>query len=124
MTLRQFSTYQWRVDLFDYATMTRTHRGLTIGCGVGAYNFTERCMLTAVDDHQWLITGGYRVTPNALTLMDDRTGDIKQVERQSDRQEEFISNICTSENSKQKQIISMIIMNNQTGQRQMHIIQQ
>lgn len=124
MTLRQRKTYQWRVDLFDYVTMTRTHRGLTIGYGIGAFNFIERCMLAPVDDHQWLIIGGYKVLPNALTLMDDRTGEIKQVERQSDGQEEFISNICTSENSKQQQIISMIMMNNKNGQRQMHVVQQ
>jgi hypothetical protein len=125
MTLRQHNTYQWRVDLFDYVTMNRTHRGLTIGYGIGAFNFIERCMLAPVDDHQWLIIGGYQVQPNALTLMDDRTGEIKQVERPTDQQEEFISNICTSENSKQQQqIITMIIMNNRNGQRQMHIIQQ
>jgi hypothetical protein len=124
MTLRQRNTYQWRVDLFDYNTMTRTHRGLTIGYGIGAFNFIERCMLASIDDHQWLIIGGYEVKPNALTLMDDRTGEIKQVERQSDRQEEFISNICTSENSKQQQIISMIIMDNKNGQRQIHVLQQ
>ncbi|CAF3259444.1 unnamed protein product [Rotaria socialis] len=124
MTLRQRTTCQWRVDLFDYATMTRTHRGLTIGYGIGAFNFIERCMLAPIDDHQWLIIGGYKVTPNALTLMDDRTGEVKQVERQWDQQEEFISNICTSENSKQQQIISMIIIDNLTGQRQMHVMQQ
>ncbi|CAF3340230.1 unnamed protein product [Rotaria sp. Silwood1] len=124
MTLRQRTTYQWRVDLFDYVTMIRTHRGLTIGYGIGAFNFVERCMLAPVDDHQWLIIGGCEVTPNALTLMDDRTGEIKQVERQYDRQEEFITNICISENSKQQQIISMIIIDNQSGQRQMHVMQQ
>jgi len=124
MTLRQHNTNQWRVDLFDYITMIRTHRGLTIGYGIGAFNFIERCMLAPVDDHQWLIIGGYQVQPNALTLMDDRTGEIKQVERQNDRQQEFISNICTSENSKQQQIITMIIMDNQNGQRQMHVVQQ
>ena len=58
MTLRQHKTYQWRVDLFDYVTMTRTHRGLSIGYGMGAFNFIERCMLAAIDDHQWLIIGG------------------------------------------------------------------
>ncbi|CAF0754248.1 unnamed protein product [Adineta steineri] len=125
MTLRQRKTYQWRVDLFDYTTMTRTHRGLTIGCGIGAFNFMERCMLAAIDDHQWLIIGGYKVTPNALTLMDDRTGEVKQVERHNnDRQDEFISNICTSENSKQQQILTMIVMNNATGEHQMHVVEQ
>lgn len=124
MTLRQRSTCQWRVDLFDYVTMARTHRGLTIGYGVGAFNFVERCMLAPVDDHQWLIIGGYKVTPNALTLMDDRTGEVKQLERKADQQEEFISNICTSENSKQQQTISMIIIDNLNGQRQMQVIQQ
>jgi hypothetical protein len=124
MTLRQHKTYQWRVDLFDYVTMIRTHRGLTIGYGIGAFNFIERCMLAPVDDHQWLIIGGYQVQPNALTLMDDRTGEIKQVERQNNRQQEFISNICTSENSKQQQIITMIIVDNKNGQRQMHVVQQ
>ena len=124
MTLRQRTTYQWRVDLFDYVTMTRTHRGLTIGCGIGAFNFIERCMLAPVSDHQWLIIGGYKVKPNAITLMDDRTGEIKQIERQYNRQQEFISNISTSENSKQQQIITMIIMDNKNGQRQMHVMQQ
>jgi hypothetical protein len=124
MTLRQHNTYQWRVDLFDYVTMIRTHRGLTIGYGIGAFNFIERCMLAPVDDHQWLIIGGYKVQPNALTLMDDRTGEIKQVERQNDRKEKFISNICSSENSKQQQIITMIIMDHKNGQCQMHVAQQ
>ncbi len=124
MTLRQRNTYQWRVDLFDYVTMTRTHRGLTIGCGIGAFNFIERCMLAPINDHQWLIIGGYKVKPNAITLMDDRTGEIKQIERQYNRQQEFISNISTSENSKQQQIITMIIMDNKNGQRQMHVMQQ
>jgi len=123
MTLRQHKTYQWRVDLFDYVTMIRTHRGLTIGYGIGAFNFIERCMLAPIDDHQWLIIGGYKVQPNALTLMDDRTGEIKQVERQNDRQQEYISNIYTSEYS-QQQIITMIIMDNKNGQRQMNIVQQ
>jgi len=123
MTLRQHKTYQWRVDLFDYVTMIRTHRGLTIGYGIGAFNFIERCMLAPIDDHQWLIIGGYKVQPNALTLMDDRTGEIKQVERQNDRQQEYISNIFTSEYS-QQQIITMIIMDNKNGQRQMNIVQQ
>lgn len=124
MTLRQHNTYQWRVDLFDYVTMIRTHRGLTIGYGVGAFNFIERCMLASVDDHQWLIIGGYKVQPNALTLMDDRTGAIKQVETPNDKQHEFISNISTNENSKQQQIITMIVTDNETGQRQIHVIQQ
>ncbi|UJR27947.1 hypothetical protein I4U23_009206 [Adineta vaga] len=124
MTFRQRTTYQWRVDLFDYVTMTRTHRGLTIGCGNGSFNFIERCMLTPVDDHQWLIIGGLEVKPNALTLMDDRTGEIKQVLRSTNRQEEFISNICTSENSKRQLIISMMIIDNKTDQRQIHIFHQ
>lgn len=124
MTLRQRTTFQWRVDLFDYATMTRTHRGLSIGAGVGSFNFVERCMLAPVDDHQWLIVGGFEVKPNALTLMDDRTGDIRQAIRPSNRQEEFITNVCMSENSQQQQIISMIVIDNKTGQRQMHVAQQ
>jgi hypothetical protein len=123
MTLRQRNTNQWRVDLFDYNTMIRTHRGLTIGYGTGGFNFIERCILAPINDHQWLIIGGYKVQPNALTLMDERTGEIKQIERQSDRQEEFISNICTSDNNKQ-QIVSMIVMNNKNGQRQIHVIEQ
>ncbi|CAF0919573.1 unnamed protein product [Adineta steineri] len=123
MTIRQRITNQWRVDLFDYNTMIRTHRGLTIGYGTGAFNFLERCMLTPINDDQWLIIGGYKVQPNALTLMDERTGEIKQIERQSDKQNEFISNICTSNNNNQ-QIITMIVMNNETGQRQIHVFEQ
>ena len=87
--------------------MTCTHRVLTIGYGIGAFNFIERCMLAPVDDHQWLIIGGFNVKPNAITLMDDRTGEI----RQFNKQEEFITNICTSENSKQQRVISMILIN-------------
>jgi hypothetical protein len=124
MTLRQRNTNQWRVDLFDYVTMTRTHRGLTIGYSNGAFNFIERCMLAPVNDYQWLIIGGYQVKPNALTLMDGRTGEIKQIERQHDRQHELISNISTYENSKQQQIMTMIIMDKQNGQFQMHVMQQ
>ena len=65
---------------------------------------------------------GYKVQPNALTLMDDRTGEIKQIERQQQQQQSFISNISTSDNSKQQQMINMIIMDNQTGERQMHVL--
>jgi hypothetical protein len=125
MTLRQRNTYQWRVDLFDYTSMIRTHRGLTIGCGTGAFNFIERCMLAPVDEHQWLIMGGYQVKPNALALMDDRTGEIRQVERSSSRQDEFLANICTSDYSKQHpQMISLIVMDSKHGQHQIHIVQQ
>ena len=122
MTLRQQRTNQWRIDLFDYMTMTRTHRGLTIGYGIGGFNFTERCMLTALNDHQWLVVGGYKVQPNALTLLDDRTGEIKQIERQTNQQQEFISNLSSNEINKQHSI-NMIVMNNQTGQRQIHVLQ-
>jgi len=125
MTLRQRNTYQWRVDLFDYVTMKRTHRGLTIGYGTGAFNFIERCMLAPVGDYQWLIIGGHNVQPNALTLMDERTGELKQVERQHDRQQEVISNICAFGKNKNVQpTISMIVMDNNSGQRQMHVVQQ
>jgi hypothetical protein len=125
MTLRQRKSNQWRVDLFDYTSMIRTHRGLTIGCGSGAFNFIERCMFTPIDDHQWLIVGGSQVRPNAITLMDDRTGDLQQVERASDYADEFLGNICTSDTSKSnKQIITMIFMDSQSGQRQLHLFHQ
>lgn len=125
MAFRQRTTQQWRVDLFDYASMTRTHRGLTIGCGTGAFNFIERCMLAPVDDHQWLIIGGYKVKSNVLTLMNDQTGEIKQVERPLNRKDEFFGNICTSDSSnQQKQIISMILMDANSGERQIHVVQQ
>lgn len=123
MTLRQHESYQWRVDLFDYVTMVRTHRGLTIGYGKGAFNFTERCMLAPMDDHQWLIIGGYQVEPNALTLMNDRTGEIKQIEQRTDRTGEYICNISTSEKSQQEQIISMIIIDDENEQCQMRILE-
>ena len=123
MTLRQHQTYQWRVDLFDYVTMVRTHRGLTIGYGNGAFNFTERCMLAPIDNHQWLVIGGYKVKPNALTLMDDRNGEIKQIERRDDQQDEYICNISTSEKSQQEQIITMIMMNDQNELCQMRILE-
>ena len=128
MTLRQRRTFQWRVDLFDYNTMSRTHRGLTMGCGVGAFNFLERSMLAPVDDHQWLIVGGYQMKPNALTLMDDRTGEIRQVERTQDREEEYFTNICTTDFSSEQQqgplMIIMMTSGQQTGQRQIHLVKQ
>ena len=82
-------------------------------------------MLAPVDDHQWLIIGGYKVKPNVLTLMDDQTGEIKQVERPLNRKDEFFGNICTSDcSNQQKQIISMILMDANSGERQIHVVQQ
>ena len=128
MALRQRRTFQWRVDLFDYNTMTRTHRGLTIGYGIGAFNFQERAMLTAVDDHQWLIVAGSQVKPNALTLMDDRTGEIKQVERLStgeEGEEEFFANISTNDYRKQHSQIMTLVRRDKKGDRsQISIVQE
>ena len=82
-------------------------------------------MLAPVDDHQWLIIGGYKVKSNVLTLMNDQTGEIKQVERPLNRKDEFFGNICTSDSSnQQKQIISMILMDANSGERQIHVVQQ
>lgn len=109
MAIRQRYTNQWRVDLFDYHTMVRTHRGLTIGSDSGIMNCQERCMLAPLNDHHWLIISGYRIQPNTLTLMNDLTGDIKQIENTN----EFILNICTNQNI-HKQIICMISQNQRT----------
>lgn len=104
MTIRQRFTNQWRVDLFNYHTMIRTHRGLTIGSDSGQMNNTGRCMLAPLNDHHWLVTSGYQIQPNTLTLMNDLTGDIKQIENSN----EVILNICTN------QIICMISQNQRT----------
>ena len=38
-----------------------------------------------VEEHYWLSISEYEVKSNALTLMNDRTGKISQVQRQSIR---------------------------------------
>lgn len=108
MTIRQRYTNQWRVDLFNYHTMIRTHRGLTIGSDSGEINYQQRCMLAPLNDHHWLVIGGYGIRPNTLTLVNDLTGDIKQIENAK----ESMLNICTNQNI-HKQIICVISQKNQ-----------